>query len=111
MDKDQTVYENLGKSIKDLVQECRGHFDSKLASRICRERSFPQSDKTEGVETLDAFLNLFRHDSSRQEFLAFYVPELQSEIAGKANCGCVYHADEGTPCEHDLALLGPPIYL
>ena len=21
-----------------------------------------------------------------------------------ANCGCVYHAEQGVPCEHDLAL-------
>ena len=25
-------------------------------------------------------------------------------IAGKANCGCVHHAEEGIPCEHDIAL-------
>jgi hypothetical protein len=25
-------------------------------------------------------------------------------IAGKAQCGCVYHAEEGLPCPHDLAL-------
>jgi hypothetical protein len=24
--------------------------------------------------------------------------------AGKANCGCVYHAEEGIACEHDIAL-------
>jgi hypothetical protein len=23
---------------------------------------------------------------------------------GKANCGCVHHAEDGVPCEHDLAL-------
>lgn len=25
-------------------------------------------------------------------------------IAGKANCGCYYHAEKGIPCEHDRAL-------
>lgn len=25
-----------------------------------------------------------------------------------ANCGCIYHAEDGTPCEHDLALRGTP---
>ena len=25
-------------------------------------------------------------------------------IAGRANCGCVYHAEEGRPCPHDIAL-------
>lgn len=25
-------------------------------------------------------------------------------LAGRADCGCVYHAEEGIPCEHDLAL-------
>jgi hypothetical protein len=24
------------------------------------------------------------------------------DIVGKAQCGCVYHAEEGIPCEHDL---------
>jgi hypothetical protein len=26
------------------------------------------------------------------------------DIVGKADCGCVYHAEEGTPCPHDIAL-------
>ena len=25
-------------------------------------------------------------------------------LAGKAECGCVHHVEEGIPCEHDLAL-------
>jgi hypothetical protein len=33
------------------------------------------------------------------------VPNFADEaIAGKAQCGCVYHAEEGIPCEHDRAL-------
>lgn len=31
-----------------------------------------------------------------------------SEIAGLANCGCVYHAEQGVPCKHDLELAGLP---
>ena len=26
------------------------------------------------------------------------------EIVGKANCGCVHHAEEGIPCRHDIIL-------
>jgi hypothetical protein len=26
------------------------------------------------------------------------------KIAGKAKCGCWYHAEDGIPCEHDIAL-------
>lgn len=26
------------------------------------------------------------------------------DIVGIASCGCVYHAEEGIPCEHDIAL-------
>lgn len=26
-------------------------------------------------------------------------------VAGKACCGCVYHAEQGIPCKHDLAKL------
>mgnify|MGYP003394444004 CR=1 FL=1 len=33
----------------------------------------------------------------------------QLAVAGKANCGCVYHAEEGIPCPHDLALLEQPV--
>ena len=29
---------------------------------------------------------------------------LAENPAGKARCGCVYHAEQGIPCEHDLAL-------
>jgi len=27
-------------------------------------------------------------------------------IAGMASCGCWYYAEQGIPCEHDLALAG-----
>lgn len=27
------------------------------------------------------------------------------ESCGKAKCGCVYYAEQGIPCRHDLALL------
>lgn len=30
--------------------------------------------------------------------------EIQNDVVGKATCGCVYHAEEGLPCIHDLAL-------
>lgn len=30
--------------------------------------------------------------------------QIWEDIVGKANCGCVYHAEEGIPCEHDIAL-------
>lgn len=109
MRKGDAVLENLDKPIEVLVQECRGHFDPKIATDVCRDRLFPQYDQVTSRETLAEFLMLFRHESSRQEFLAFYLEELKQSVAGKANCGCVYHAEDGIPCEHDLALLGPPV--
>lgn len=27
-------------------------------------------------------------------------------VAGRASCGCVYHAEDGIPCEHDLVEVG-----
>ena len=30
--------------------------------------------------------------------------KMDQDIIGTANCGCVYHAEQGIPCEHDLAL-------
>ena len=32
------------------------------------------------------------------------VIERNTQLAGRASCGCVYHAEEGIPCPHDLAL-------
>ena len=29
--------------------------------------------------------------------------ESTNKRAGAANCGCWYHAEDGDPCEHDLA--------
>ena len=33
-----------------------------------------------------------------------------SDIVGRANCGCHYHAEQGIPCEHDLDLLKFPVW-
>lgn len=30
----------------------------------------------------------------------------KKQVFGRANCGCVYHAEDGTSCEHDLARAG-----
>jgi hypothetical protein len=103
------VIRNLGLPTEVLLKECRGHFDPGIASRVCRTRVFPQCDRITAGDNLDSFLALFRHDSSRQEFLAFYVEELKAKVTGQAKCGCVHHAEEGVPCEHDLALLDHPI--
>lgn len=43
-------------------------------------------------------------DSDR--FREFTEEELAT--AGKAKCSCVYHAEQGKPCVHDLALLQQP---
>lgn len=32
-------------------------------------------------------------------------------VVGQAKCGCVHHAEEGIPCEHDLALLKSEIHV
>jgi hypothetical protein len=33
------------------------------------------------------------------------MPNVDYEVAGRAQCGCVYHAEEGVPCVHDLELV------
>lgn len=30
----------------------------------------------------------------------------KTEVAGQAPCGCVYHAEEGRSCQHDLNRVG-----
>ena len=32
-------------------------------------------------------------------------PKGGSHLSGRANCGCVHHAEDGTPCVHDLGLM------
>jgi hypothetical protein len=32
------------------------------------------------------------------------------QIAGQAPCGCVYHAEEGMSCVHDLARVGIELF-
>jgi len=101
MDK-TAVIENLGKPVSELLLACGGYFDPKLAAKICRERSFPQKDELHRAFSLETCLGLFRTDSSRQEFLAFYLSELRASVVGRAACGCLRTA--GTACVHDRAL-------
>ena len=30
----------------------------------------------------------------------------KTQVAGQAKCGCVYHAEDGTSCPHDLLQVG-----
>ena len=36
------------------------------------------------------------------------MPALDMAVIGKADCGCVHHAEDGIACEHDLALVAKP---
>lgn len=40
---------------------------------------------------------------SYTEWLNGLAPEQMIQACGKADCGCVYHVEEGIPCEHDYA--------
>ncbi len=45
------------------------------------------------------------HNQSAKDEVAFADEHrLDSSIAGKANCGCVHHAQGSIPCEHDIDL-------
>ena len=72
------IMENLGKSLQTLRDENpEVNFDKQLAEEICLERAF--SHQAVGLlglaenASLDSFFKLFRNESSRQEFFAFYV--------------------------------------
>ena len=41
----------------------------------------------------------------QQEWDVIPITEQEMATAGKANCGCVFHAEDGIPCRHDLALI------
>ncbi len=48
----------------------------------------------------ELMLPIFHHDNG----IPLSAEEIQNNIVGKANCGCVYHAEEGLPCVHDVEL-------
>lgn len=43
-------------------------------------------------------------ERNRMSILINRTAELDASIARMANCGCVYQAEQGIPCEHDLEL-------
>lgn len=49
--------------------------------------------------SMGSYMNLRDSNGNRCGFAE--VVEAQ-DVAGSANCGCVYHAEEGKPCSHDL---------
>lgn len=59
-----------------------------------------------------AFIDPDRHEreeffNTRDEVHAAILKHVNFDpksLAGQANCGCHYHAEDGIPCEHDLAL-------
>lgn len=75
-----------------------GFFDPKLKDK--------NEERTKRYRVLASFMrDSFLFDEFREEFLAHYLEAIRESV-GKANCGCVHHAEEGIPCEHDLALAG-----
>jgi hypothetical protein len=98
---------NLKLPIEVLLRACRGHFDRSLVAEVYRKRAYAHVANTfNHGDSLREFIELnIKDPHDRAEFLVYYLEELKSKVVAKANCGCVYHAEEGIPCEHDLALL------
>lgn len=48
--------------------------------------------------------NLVSLTSDRNRELAQKLLRNDDSIVAKANCGCVYHAEQGIPCIHDISL-------
>jgi hypothetical protein len=111
MQNDLSVNANLRKPLEVLMQECRGHFDRSIVAEVYRERRWPHfADTFDRSDSLEEFLQkTIRYKHDQVEFLAYYLEALKSSVAGKANCGCVHYAEDGIPCEHDLALLGQSV--
>ena len=98
---------NLKLPIEVLLRGCRDHFDRTLVAEVYRKRGYAHvADTFNRGDSLRQFIELnIKDPHDRAEFLVYYLEELKSKVAAKANCGCVYHAEQGIPCEHDLALL------
>lgn len=55
---------------------------------------------------VDAFIKAGPGIHRKETLVAYEIDGRRIEVTAQAGCGCVYHAEEGRPCEHDLALIG-----
>lgn len=47
--------------------------------------------------------NALGYSAAAIQALSYY-REIPGVIACTAECGCIHHAEDGNPCEHDIAL-------
>ena len=102
--------------IGPLLDEARKvPFLADLAVYVSLEGKFVSPEDMELIKAIrtaesfgdfaEKFLTPCLSMDARKKFLTLYTEAIR-ECVGKANCGCVHHAEEGIPCEHDLELAG-----
>jgi len=87
---------------------CQSHWDSLLAHSVCLRDQIPyqtERRKEHADNDFNMFVASLPTDAHRNQFIVKYLEALKANVVGKANCGCVYHAEQGVACPHDLALL------
>lgn len=112
MPRFQPKFLDIGPLINDAAKV---RFQGDLAVYVCLEHELISPEDLElirvirSAESLEDFTNKFMDECftmrDLKEFLAHYTEAIR-DCVGKANCGCVYHAEDGIPCEHDLELAG-----
>jgi|GEM_PF-6503272 hypothetical protein len=94
---------------QSILDVCRNNWNPGLADEVCLQQSIPVAGIVD-LGDFNSFLRILPNDSYRHKFVVYYLEYLKEKVIGKANCGCVYHAEQGIPCQHDLALLvRPPV--
>jgi hypothetical protein len=90
---------------QSVLEVCRSNWNLGLADEVCMQQSIPVVPSAEDGYDFNTFVSKLPNDAYRHKFIVYYLEYLKEKVIGKANCGCVYHAEQGIPCQHDLALL------
>jgi len=62
--------------------------------------------EAEGTDIADAIRSSNLLPGEYMHVVAYEQDGKAIDIASQSNCGCVYHAEDGLSCRHDLKLIG-----
>ena len=65
-----------------------------------------KSESVEGDDIADACLKAGIGQRALILLDRYHEEDREIRVAGAAQCGCVYHAEEGLACRHDLERVG-----
>lgn len=65
-----------------------------------------QNQEVQGTDIADAIRKLNLRLGEHALIVAYEHNGEKTEVAGQSNCGCVYTAEDGMSCTHDLERIG-----